>query len=371
MSDLENAVKPILTPPDRHSTAYNHSRGHGVLGQWIPLKIMLGERNYPGEAMTPQEDRSAFRSTLEIRPNFRIWIAKCDERGWQTGYLRHAATIGRSPIVMPHHKLKNIHRICARIVPRTESAGRIPSKGENYVADRRLPGFWHEDRHLSFFLAFLVLMTIVVPMVGESRRGRIAIDLTFALMLLSGAIATVEKRVLMSLIIALTILEFTADLFVEFDPAFSLRGWDTALKVLCMAILVVMTLKQTFLLPGPVSVHRVMGGIAAYLLIGVTWAFGYKLLLEMIPEAIHFQTPLEAKIATGEPGRLIYFSFETLTTVSYGDAYPVHRIARSLTTAEALIGQLYPAILIATLVGMALQARFKAVVKEAEVEKPT
>jgi hypothetical protein len=61
-----------------------------------------------------------------------------------------------------------------------------------------------------------------------------------------------------------------------------------ALKLFCMAILVVMTLKQTFLLPGPVSVHRVMGGIAAYLLIGVTWAFGYKLLLEMIPGAIHF-----------------------------------------------------------------------------------
>jgi hypothetical protein len=82
-----------------------------------------------------------------------------------------------------------------------------------------------------------------------------------------------------------------------------------------------------------------MGGVAAYLLIGVTWAFGYRLLLEMIPGAIHFQTPLGAGVATGEPSRLIYFSFETLTTVSYGDAYPVHRIARSLTTAEALIEQ--------------------------------
>src|SRR5580658_5291469 len=189
-------------------------------------------------------------------------------------------------------------------------------------------------------------------------------------MLCCGAIATVNRRMLMSLIIALTIVEFTADLIVEFDPSFSPRGWDTALKVFCMAILVVMTLKQTFLLPGPVSVHRVMGGIAAYLLIGVTWAFGYKLLLEMIPGAIHFQMPLAAGVATGEPGRLIYFSFETLTTVSYGDAYPVHRIARSLTTAEALIGQLYPAILIATLVGMALQARSDAALKETEAEKP-
>jgi hypothetical protein len=33
-----------------------------------------------------------------------------------------------------------------------------------------------------------------------------------------------------------------------------------------------LTLKQTFL-AGPVNVHRVMGGVAAYLLIGVTWAF--------------------------------------------------------------------------------------------------
>lgn len=227
--------------------------------------------------------------------------------------------------------------------------------------ERQLVGFWREDRHLSFFLAFLVLMTIFVPMVGESRPGRIAIDLTFAIMLFSGAIATVHKRVLIYLIVALTILEFTADLIAEFDPSFSSRGWDTALKVFCMAILVVMTLKQTFLLPGPVSVHRVMGGVAAYLLIGVTWAFGYKLLLELIPEAIHFQTPLSVGVVTGEPGRLIYFSFEILTTVSFGDVSPVHRIARSLAIAEALIGQLYPAILIATLVGMALQARFNSV----------
>jgi hypothetical protein len=229
--------------------------------------------------------------------------------------------------------------------------------------------FWREDRLLSFFLALLVIITIVVPMVGLSRPGRIAIDLIFALMLLSGALATVYARILMYLIIALTILEFTADLIVEFNPSFSFGGWDTAIKLSGMAILVVMTLKQTFL-PGPVTVHRVMGGVAAYLLIGVTWAFGYKLLVETNPDAIHFQTPLGAGVSTGEPARLIYFSFETLTTVSFGDVYPVHRVARSLAIAEALIGQLYPVILIGALVGMALQERFNAALKETEVKKP-
>lgn len=207
-------------------------------------------------------------------------------------------------------------------------------------------------------------------MFGLSLPGRIAIDLTFALMLLSGALATVCARMLMCLIIGLTILEFTADLIVEFNPSFIPTGGDTGLKVFCMCILVVMTLKQTFL-PGPVSVHRVMGGVAAYLLLGVTWAFGYKLLMEIIPDAIHFQTPLAPGVPTGEPARLIYFSFETLTTVSYGDAYPVHRVARSLAIAEALIGQLYPAILIATLVGMALQERFNAALKETGGKKAT
>jgi hypothetical protein len=177
----------------------------------------------------------------------------------------------------------------------------------------------------------------------------------FALMVFSGAVATIRQRILMYLVIALTILEFFADLTVEFKPSFSHWDWDTALKISGLAILVVMTLRQTFR-PGPITMHRVMGGVAGYLLIGVTWAFGYKLLMEVRPDAIHFQS-FVGGIPTGEPSRLMSFSFSTLTSVSYGDCYPVHRIARSLATAEALIGQLYPAILIATLVGMSLQAR--------------
>ena len=77
--------------------------------------------------------------------------------------------------------------------------------------------------------------------------------------------------------------------------------------------------------------------------------------MERRPDAIHFQSSV-AGSPTGEPSRLIYFSFATLTSVSYGDAYPIHRVARSMAMAEALIG-LYPSILTATLVGMALQAR--------------
>ena len=214
---------------------------------------------------------------------------------------------------------------------------------------------WIEDRGLSFLLTFLILIVIFVPLVPLSRYERIGLGLIFALMVLSGAIATIRNRILMYLVIALTLLEFAADLIVEFKPSLGHLGWDTLLKVAGLAILVVMTLKHTFR-PGAISVHRVMGGVAAYLLIGVTWAFGYKLLMQERPDAIHFHEFIGG-ISSGEPSRLISFSFSILTSVSCGDAYPVDRIARSLATAEALIGQLYPAILIATLVGLSLQAR--------------
>src|SRR5260370_5270193 len=141
-----------------------------------------------------------------------------------------------------------------------------------------LVSFWVADQGLSFFLGFLVLITLFVPMILLSRSGRIGLDLMFAFMLFSGAVATIRQKALMYLVVAATVLELAADLIVEFTPLLGHLGWDTALKVSGLAILVVMTLRHTFR-PGPISVHRVRGGVAAYLLFGLTWELGYRLLM--------------------------------------------------------------------------------------------
>lgn len=41
----------------------------------------------------------------------------------------------------------------------------------------------------------------------------------------------------------------------------------------------------------------------------------------------------------------------------YGDIYPVHPVARSLCNLETIIGQLYPATLLARLVTLELEGR--------------
>ena len=52
---------------------------------------------------------------------------------------------------------------------------------------------------------------------------------------------------------------------------------------------------------------------------------------------------------------MVYFSFGTLTTAGSADISPLHPIARSLTNVEAMIGQLYPATLLARIVTLEIE----------------
>ena len=70
---------------------------------------------------------------------------------------------------------------------------------------RLLPIFFGRDRGMGFFLAFLVLMTIIVPTFNLSRPERLALTLIFALTLVSGALVTIGLRILRYVVIALTI----------------------------------------------------------------------------------------------------------------------------------------------------------------------
>jgi hypothetical protein len=211
------------------------------------------------------------------------------------------------------------------------------------------------DRGAVLFLAFLVLATIVLPMVTLSRVGQFAVSGVFALTLIFGAFATIQRRFVVYLVIGLTLSTVAVDLFAGIGASLRLTTLDTALKLVCLTILLFVTLRRT-LRPGRVTVFRVIGAIAGYLLIGFTWTFAYQLLVQQVPNAIYFE-PGTADAVAGQPSHLIYFSFITLTTVGYGDVHPVHPAARSLAVAEALVGQLYLATLIASLVGMASLAR--------------
>jgi len=107
--------------------------------------------------------------------------------------------------------------------------------------------------------------------------------------------------------------------------------------------------------PGIVSAHRIRGAIVLYLNFGMIAATGYRVLWDFVPGSL-------SGIPTGtEPwqdaGTIMYFSFVTLTTIGFGDLLPVHPLARGLATLEGVIGQLYPATILARLITLQLDTR--------------
>jgi hypothetical protein len=211
------------------------------------------------------------------------------------------------------------------------------------------------DQSLTFFLAILILIIFVVfPLAGLGWLGKIIVDLVISILLLSGAVATKHSRTLTILVVLLTIAGLVVHWTGVYIPKFSHPVLESVLLLSCLLAFAVITLIQVFS-PGAINVHRVLGAIAAYLLIGLVWSYAYFLADMIIPGSIHPTASTQEVVAP--MARYVYFSFTTLTTLGYGDIVPVHPIARTLAICEGLIGQLYPAVLIAGLLGMALQSQ--------------
>lgn len=98
--------------------------------------------------------------------------------------------------------------------------------------------------------------------------------------------------------------------------------------------------------PGKVTVHRILGAIILYLYVALVFANLYRLLAVALPFAFH---GLPASPAA-QFSELLYFSLSSLTTAGTGEIVANHPVVRSLSSLEAVIGQLYPATLLARLV---------------------
>ena len=106
---------------------------------------------------------------------------------------------------------------------------------------------------------------------------------------------------------------------------------------------------------GPITVHRVIGAVVLYLTLGLAFACAYRLVCDAIPNALQ---GIEADAKEIQIfSSIVYFSLVTLTSTGYGDILPVHPVARSLANIKAIIGQLYPATLIAALLTQHLESR--------------
>jgi ion channel len=150
---------------------------------------------------------------------------------------------------------------------------------------------------------------------------------------------------------------FSLNVFVVISRLIKPSTYDLYLVAAAWFVIVctlAVVVARTVFAQGRVSFHRIVGAVLLYLLIALAFVSLFMLVGLQIPNAFSglvFED--NEKLANN----LIYFSFVTLTSTGYGDIYPIHPIARSLCNLETIIGQLYPATLLARLVSLEISGR--------------
>jgi Ion channel len=217
--------------------------------------------------------------------------------------------------------------------------------------------FWSGDLGLTLVtISLVVLIFVITPLRQAGLPGRFVFDLVMCCLMIFGALALNQSRIATALLIIFVLVSASALLAGRIHPAPGLHKIGSILSTITLLLYVRIVLLVMFR-RGRITWSRMQGGVCAYLLLGLAWASAYLTVELFRPGA--FQFPMAPGDFDELISKLTYFSFCVLTTVG-SNITPVSPVARSLTIAEAVVGQLFPAILIGALVAMAMQAQAQA-----------
>ena len=217
----------------------------------------------------------------------------------------------------------------------------------------RLAGFlkhrFVDDRFL-FLLISLFSLLIISPIIKNFIKLNLLVDIFSTTILLSGIYAASRKKITfrVAIILAIPMLSTTwTGAVVESRTLYLMNDFFSAIFVGFTGFVIFAYLVQI----QEISTDAIYGAVVVYMLIGVFWAFLYSFLETLQPGAFELSR-VSSELAQEKRFVLFYYSFVTLTTLGYGDITPLSPIAASLAVVEAILGQIYLAVMIARIVGI-------------------
>ena len=198
-------------------------------------------------------------------------------------------------------------------------------------------------------LLLALLMFVLVPLHAVGSVVAQDLEALVAVSLIIGALIVSESAIAFAFLLIALFLNGTVVVSRAFDMRSTTDLYIAAAAWLIFAGTLGWIVGKAVFGGGRVSYHRVVGAVFLYLLIALTFSALFIIVGMSIPDAF---SGIKFDDTPALTGTLFYFSFVTLTSTGYGDLYPVHPIARSLCNLETILGQLYPATLIARLVSL-------------------
>jgi hypothetical protein len=217
----------------------------------------------------------------------------------------------------------------------------------------RLRERWNDPLLTTLTLMLVLMLFVFAPLQAIGIRLFQVVDFVFALAIICGVFLMSGNPTVVAALLAALIMAATAAVSRLNSPSI-LDIYLLAGAFLIMGIVLSSVVARAVFSPGRVTYHRIIGAILVYLSIALTFVALYSIVGLLVPKAF------SGMIFEDNPAlasNVIYFSFVTLTSTGYGDVFPLHPVARSLCNLETIIGQLYPATLLARLVSLEIEGR--------------
>jgi hypothetical protein len=190
-------------------------------------------------------------------------------------------------------------------------------------------------------LLFFLLFAFLISGMNEDRWANVVGSVANVGSLVAGFTATglLGNRRRMGLLIVVGVVSAVLVGLEQTSVAGALGAFGQAVVLGAILIAVV----RRVLAHQRVGLPTITGAIAAYVLIGLVFAWIYLGMYGVL------DAPILDPDLVGLPA---YYSFEVLTTLGFGDITPVHDLVQRLTAIEAMTGQIFLATLVARLVSM-------------------
>jgi hypothetical protein len=202
-------------------------------------------------------------------------------------------------------------------------------------------------RHSVLFLSLMVTL-ILAPVSQEFRLPGWPVELLYLITLAAAAVGLDSSRrrrwamVVVTLTAAFRILGRSMNLE-------AVSALATTLFVGVAALAAVTSLRFAFQ-SGHADRERMSAALSTYLLAGHMFGVCYWQ-VQHLRAGTFAISGVPLVVGAMDLSTCVYFSFVTLATLGYGDIVPLTPTARGLAVSEAVIGQLYLAVLVARLVG--------------------
>lgn len=219
----------------------------------------------------------------------------------------------------------------------------------------------HADWSLSALLATqVVTLFIAIPVAATHPAAHLLQDaghLVFAM--ICATLLASRRSVRIALVVGLALLAAGPVLYRKLFVSLGIDHGDVHEVISFVAFgfnaAVTLLVARHVFGPGRVTAHRVQGAVLIYLNIAALFAILYSALLWHVPGALALTTGGALPLDQGSRSAVLtYFSLSTLTTTGFGDVVPMAPIVRSLANLESVIGQLFPATLLARIVALHL-----------------